>query len=386
MRGFAARLQQFTGPLMAKSLEDTAFYRYNRLIALNEVGGEPVAPHTRIDVLHRRQQDLLRHAPHGLTATATHDTKRGEDARMRILALAELADDWRAGVARWSALNRSFLRSMGEARAPSAAHEYLLYQSLIGAWPLAGVEASFVARMQAYALKAAREAKQETSWTNPDADYEAALNDFVGAILDPRRAGSFIDDLAGFARRTALIGAHNSLSQLTLKCLLPGVPDFFQGTEFWDTSLVDPDNRRPVDYGARRAELDKQVPWLELIENWPNGRIKFALMRALLSIRNRFADLLREGGYEGVAVSGRHAAHVIGFARRRGRNRLVVLAGRHFAPFTDAGRHWARGFEGEVRLGQGGVQDLLRARRLSPDLHLREVFAELPVAVLHVAG
>ncbi len=376
VKNFALKFQQFTGPLMAKSLEDTAFYRDHRLLALNEVGGDPAAPALTLADFHREHQRLAKEMPHGLIATATHDTKRGEDARMRILALAELADEWRDAVRHWSALNAA--RRHG--RQPSAGHEYMLYQALIGAWPLEGIDGSFVARMQAYARKAAREGKQETSWTNPNEGYETHLAAFVGAILDRQRSAPFLDAFAALAQRTALIGALNSLSQLALKLTLPGVPDVYQGTELWDLSLVDPDNRRPVDFAARRALLEGDAGWPALVEHWHDGRIKLALLRQLLAFRHDFAELVRDGGYVPIAVEGHHAKHVIAFARAPRRKKLTVLVGRHFAPLTDGGRAWPRHWDGRLA-GASRYRDLLRGGAIV-GAQLGDLFRDFPVAVL----
>ena len=243
------KVQQFTGPMMAKSLEDTTFYRYHRLLALNEVGGDPAAKALSVDEFHGMMQARAREWPHGMTATATHDTKRGEDARARIMALAEIPGEWTSAVARWKLLNAPHLAVDGDLRAPSATFEYMLYQALLGAWQ--PDDASFAERMQEYALKAAREGKQETSWLNPHAAYEAGVKSFIEKILDPSLSGEFLNSLQTLAQRLSLLGALNSLSQITLKATMPGVPDFYQGTELWDFSLVDPDNRRPVDFAER---------------------------------------------------------------------------------------------------------------------------------------
>jgi (1->4)-alpha-D-glucan 1-alpha-D-glucosylmutase len=387
VRNFAMKLQQFTGPLMAKSLEDTAFYRYHRLLALNEVGGEPAHPDASLQTFHRRQVEAAKVAPHALTATATHDTKRGEDARMRILALAELAPEWRDAVQRWSALNRHLLRDAGDGvRQPTAAHEYMLYQSLIGAWPLGGINESFVKRMQAYAIKAAREGKQDTGWAAPNLTYEDQLSAFLRNILSEDRSAAFISDFSGFAQRTALLGALNSLSQTTLKTLLPGVPDFFQGTEFFDLSLVDPDNRRPVDYEKRILGFNDNTDWPALCAEWQSGRIKFALTRKLLMIRNAHADLFRYGNYEPVDIEGDHAEHVVAFARTWKKQRIAVLAARRFASLTNDGRTWPTKWAGKVGASFQGSVELLSERPLGATTDLRNVFGDLPVAVLPGQG
>src|SRR3954468_8023870 len=280
VRRFAFKVQQFTGPMMAKSLEDTAFYRFHRLLALNEVGGSPDVRALPLEGFHNLMRARIKDFPHGLTATATHDTKRGEDARTRLLGLSELTDDWDEAVETWKQLNSRLLTSGTAMRIPSSAHEYMLYQALLGAWPLGGLNQEFVERMQAYAIKAAREGKQQTSWLAPDEGYEAGLKDFLQRILDPAQAAEFITSFDAFARRAALIGAVNSLSQLSLKATMPGVPDFYQGTELWDLSLVDPDNRRPVDFPVREddlAALAASADFRALADTWPDGRIKFAL-------------------------------------------------------------------------------------------------------------
>ncbi|WP_035695753.1 malto-oligosyltrehalose synthase, partial [Bradyrhizobium liaoningense] len=343
VRRFALKVQQFTGPMMAKSLEDTAFYQFHRLLALNEVGGDPASSGLTIPTFHQAVQARAREWPQGMTATATHDTKRGEDARTRIAALSEIPGEWTSAVARWKVLNAPHLAHQGSFRAPSATFEYMLYQTLLGAWPLEEpADAAFVERIQAYALKAAREGKEETSWLNPHETYENGIRDFVGKILDPARSAEFLEALQTLARRVALLGTLNSLSQLTLKATLPGVPDFYQGTEFWDLSLVDPDNRRPVDFAARHAALSSlEAPdWSSLIKSWPDGRLKLAWTRHLLKLRNGLADVFAQGDYQPLEVRGAHADHVIAFARRHGRAAAIVVVGRHFAPFTQGGREW----------------------------------------------
>jgi (1->4)-alpha-D-glucan 1-alpha-D-glucosylmutase len=282
-----------------------------------------------------------------MSATATHDTKRGEDARARLAALTELAGEWGAEVGRWKRLNALHIGEGDGLRAPSVGHEYMLYQALIGAWPFDGVDDDFVARIQAYALKAAREGKLETSWINPREGYEAGLSAFIARILDPDQSGEFLDSLAAFASRIALLGALNSLAQLTLKATLPGVPDFYQGTELWDLSLVDPDNRRPVDFAARRAMLDEvgagnDAAQLAKVATacWQDGRSKLFWTRHLLAMRRQRPQVFTSGDYVPLEIGGPDKDHVIAFARRSGREAVVVLACRKFAALTDAGRNW----------------------------------------------
>jgi (1->4)-alpha-D-glucan 1-alpha-D-glucosylmutase len=380
VRRFALKVQQFTGPTMAKSLEDTAFYRYGRLLALNEVGGDPAAGALPPESFHLMMQTRARQWPHGLTATATHDTKRGEDARTRLLALAELPGEWASAVARWKILNAPHLVLRDDMRAPSAAAEYMLYQTLLGAWPLEGADDGFVQRIQAYAQKASREGKLETSWLNPNAAYEAGLATFIERILDRSRSAEFLDSLKTFAQRMALLGALNSLAQLTLKATLPGVPDFYQGTEFWDLSLVDPDNRRPVDFAARAALLAavKQPDWRALTRNWTDGRIKLTWTHELLALRRDLADVFTRGDYEPLEVTGPHRDHVIAFARRYGDDAAIVAVGRCLAPFSGLGRTWpaAQAWQGAVLAAGYALEN-----DTTSELPLAELFARLPVAV-----
>ncbi len=378
VRRFALKVQQFTGPMMAKSLEDTTFYRYHRLLALNEVGGDPAASAIAPEKFHAMMATRAREWPHGMTSTATHDTKRGEDARTRIMALAEIPGEWTSAVARWKVLNAPHLVLDGEMRAPSATFEYMLYQALLGAWD--PDDASLLPRIQAYALKAAREGKQETSWLNPHEPYEDGVKTFIARILDRSASPEFLGALDTLAQRTALIGALNSLSQITLKATMPGVPDFYQGTESWDLSLVDPDNRRPVDFAGRETMLGAlEAPdWKALAESWHDGRLKFAWTRHLLRLRNEMAGVFTSGDYVPLAVSGPHRDHVVAFARRHGREAVIVVVAKSFAPFTQGGRHWPRpeAYEGEIDVA--GYSLLHGATRIQ----LAAVFADLPVAVL----
>jgi (1->4)-alpha-D-glucan 1-alpha-D-glucosylmutase len=385
VRRFALKVQQFTGPVMAKSLEDTAFYRYHRLLALNEVGGDPSARALSVDAFHEAMEVRSREWPHGLTATATHDTKRGEDARARLMALTELPGEWASCVARWKILNAPHLVVEGNIRAPSAAFEYMLYQALLGTWPLDPPDATLTQRMQAYALKAAREGKQETSWLNPHRAYEAGLQTFIGRILDRSASAEFLTALETLARRISLLGALNSLSQITLKATVPGVPDFYQGTEFWDLSLVDPDNRRPVDFAGRAGLLAsmESPDWESLVQHWADGRIKFALIRHLLKLRTELANVFTYGDYQPLQVSGPHSGHIIAFTRRRGRDAVIVTVAKSFAPISQGGRVWPRAesFEGSLDLGGYSVEGLAGEAHAT-EVRLSTLFQHLPVAVL----
>jgi (1->4)-alpha-D-glucan 1-alpha-D-glucosylmutase len=383
-RTFAFKLQQFTGPLMAKAMEDTAFYRYHRLIAFNEVGGDPTASELPLSAFHESQQQRAESNPSGLTATATHDTKRGEDARARILAISELAEEWDAAVKDWHSRNVAFVRHVDGNRLPTKAHEYMLYQALIGAWPRRADD-TFIKRMQDYALKAAREGKQQTSWTDPNEIYEAALLNFVAGILDTKSSVGFLTSFANFAARAALLGALNGLSQLALKAMLPGVPDFYQGTEFWDFSLVDPDNRRPVDFAARQHMLSADPPPLRaLAANWQDGAIKLALMHQVLQVRRSWQALFRHGTYEPLAVAGAHASHVIAFTRSWKKEQLVVAVGRHYAALTNGGRHWPSGWHTSLHLPKGRYVEISdrQSAEHEGEIAVATLFQTIPISLM----
>jgi (1->4)-alpha-D-glucan 1-alpha-D-glucosylmutase len=384
VRRFALKVQQFTGPLMAKSLEDTAFYRTHRLLALNEVGGEPFASALSPDAFHQLMKTRARNWPHAMTTTATHDTKRGEDARARLTALSELAGEWTAAVSRWKVLNAPHIVTEGNLRAPSATFEYMLYQTLLGVWPLTPPDRSLTERLRAYAVKAAREGKQETSWLNPHEGYETAVCTFIEQILNRSVSAEFLESLQSFARRVALLGALNSLSQITLKAMMPGVPDFYQGTEFWDLSLVDPDNRRPVDFSERAGALQQveRPEWQGLARDWPNGHVKLAWMRHLLRLRNELADVFASGDCEPLEVSGAYRDHVIAFARRRGRHAVIAAVARWHAPLSDQGRVWPRGevFEGDLHIDGYSLEG--RGKSDTSRVPLANLFRHLPVAAL----
>ena len=386
VRRFALKVQQFTGPMMAKSLEDTAFYRYHRLLALNEVGGDPAARALSVDAFHEAMKIRASEWSHGMTATATHDTKRGEDARARLMALTELPGEWTSAVARWKIQNAPHLVIDGEMRAPSAPFEYMLYQTLLGAWPSGERDDSFQERMQAYALKAAREGKQETSWLNPNEAYEAGLRTFLTRILDRSVSAEFLTSLETLVQRVSRLGALNSLSQITLKATIPGVPDFYQGTEFWDLSLVDPDNRRPVDFKARAAVLaSMDAPdWESLVQNWSDGHLKLAWTRRLLKLRTELADVFAYGDYEPLEISGPHRDHVIAFARRRGRDAAIVAVAKSFAAFSQGGRIWPRAeaFDGALGVNGYAVEGLSGGEANAAEVRLSALFRHLPAAVL----
>ncbi len=325
---FRLRFQQLTGPVMAKGLEDTAFYNYNRLISLNEVGGDPDVFGISVDQFHESNQQRLALWPHSLLATATHDTKRGEDVRARLNVLSELTPEWEAAVQRWHLLNKDARAVIDGEEAPTPNDEYLIYQTLVGSWPLAGRPADrsiYCDRVCAYVLKAIKESKAKTSWLDPNEKYEDAVTQFVKHILDDKKSVSFLSDFQDFEKITAFFGMHNSLAQLVLKLTCPGVPDIYQGTEFMDLSLVDPDNRRPVDYQQRRVASSREgsEPTIATQDG-----LKLDVLRRLLHLRTEKAALFEAGTYEPLLAEGYAAEHVIAFARRSEEETILVLVAR----------------------------------------------------------
>ena len=379
---FVMRFQQISGPVMAKGVEDTAFYVYNRLVSLNEVGGMPDRFGTPLETFHGQNIERRKFWPHALIATSTHDTKRSEDVRARINVLSEIPAEWRSRLYRWSSLNRKRKAVVERLKVPDRNEEYLLYQTLIGAWPVGepGSEEyeAFRGRIREYMLKAAREAKVNTSWINPNVIYEDALMIFVDAVLDRSSGNAFLEDFIPFQRTVSRCGMLNSLGQTLLKILSPGVPDFYQGTELWDFSLVDPDNRRPVDYRVRirmledirkgRAQPDQLSR--ELVADMESGRIKLYVTHKALTFRKQNRDLFEAGEYLPLDVVGNRADHVCSLARRIGRKRLIAAVPRFLMrltsgktpplgvgiwedtaiviPFADAGAKYYNIFTGET--------------------------------------
>jgi (1->4)-alpha-D-glucan 1-alpha-D-glucosylmutase len=313
---FIGKFQQMTSPVAAKGIEDTACYVYNRLVSLNEVGGDPTRFGLSSTAVHAWMCTRQRQWPAALSATSTHDTKRGEDMRARLNVLSEMPDAWKAAVTRWRALNRRFRANLDGVEAPDPNDEYLLYQTLVGAWPFtAESQAAFPERLRKYMVKAMREAKRQTSWINPNEPYEAAVLRFIDDVLDRRRP--FLQAFLPFQSRVAELGVYNSLAQLLVKITAPGVPDFYQGTELWDLSLVDPDNRRPVDYAVRARILQEvlQTAPTALLDERADGRVKMCVMIRALRERAALRDLFDHGRYVPLSVEGSHADHLFTFAR-----------------------------------------------------------------------
>ncbi|HEU5122778.1 MAG TPA: malto-oligosyltrehalose synthase [Verrucomicrobiae bacterium] len=331
-REFVLRFQQLTGPVMAKGLEDTTFYNFNRLISLNEVGGDPDRFGASVQAFHEANLNTAKHWPHTLLATATHDTKRGEDARARINVLSEIPEEWDRALTRWRQWNADKNVQLNGKPAPTANDEYLLYQSLVGALPENADDletlAAFRQRASAFLLKAVKEAKANTSWTEPNADYETAVQEFTERVLTDNSNNLFLNDLKKFVRRIAFFGRINSLAQTVLKIASPGVPDFYQGTELWDFSFVDPDNRRPVDYNLRRRFLDEikesnSAPQLDA-----SGKAKLFVIHRALEFRSRFRELFESGDYISLSVRGERVNHVCSFGRSLGGKSVIVIVPR----------------------------------------------------------
>jgi (1->4)-alpha-D-glucan 1-alpha-D-glucosylmutase len=388
---FVLKFQQSTGPIMAKGLEDTAFYIYNRLAALNEVGGEP--QHFGVSVADFQSQNIERQRawPATLLATSTHDTKRSEDVRARILAISEVPQLWRSSLQRWRAINRRFKREVEEASAPDPNEEYLFYQTLLGSWPLGATEASaeYIERIQAYMAKALKEAKMNTSWIQPNEAWDSAMSDFVARVLEPAPKNKFVPAFLPVAEEIGRLGAINSLSQAALKLTVPGVPDIYQGNEIWNFSLVDPDNRRPVDYQQRRellASLEKASPE-ELLRDWPDGRIKLLLTQRLLRFRREHSLLFQRGSHVPLTATGEFADCCVAFAREFEGKWVAVLVPRLSSRigFPPIGEKWKdTAVELPDSLSLEGAKELFTGRDLPSNesgLRLSEAMEILPFAV-----
>jgi (1->4)-alpha-D-glucan 1-alpha-D-glucosylmutase len=403
---------QLTAPVAAKAVEDTACYRYGRLLSRNEVGSDPGEFALSVEAFHAANLERSQHFPHAMLATATHDHKRGEDVRARLAVLSEIAQDWSATLRAWSTLNaphrRAFdgkpVSSVGQDTtyhwAPGPAAEAMLYQTLVGCWPPdlqpddeAGVK-ELAERVAQWQLKALREAKLQTNWLAPDEGYEAACRDFLFDILAPQRRDGFLKALSAFVTRIGRAGALNSLQQTVLRLASPGIPDLYQGTELWDFSLVDPDNRRPVDFAKREAWL-VQTPPSEFLPSWRDGRVKLAVVQRVLALRAHLPELLSQSEYLPLAVRGKHASSVIAFARRHGNAWAVVIASRLAAgllgddgdlPMVDPAKWEDTALEMPSDLSARALFDWLSPAAPKVDenglLYLRDALGAMPIAVL----
>jgi (1->4)-alpha-D-glucan 1-alpha-D-glucosylmutase len=414
---FAGKFQQVTAPVMAKGLEDTAFYIYNRLASLNEVGGDPDRFGLAPDAVHRYLQQRHAGYPWALSALSTHDTKRGEDVRARLNVLSEVPREWEEHLGRWGRLNAPHRKHVDDLLAPDANEEYLLYQTLLGAWPLGepGPEEyqEFVRRVQAYMLKAQHEAKVHSSWINPDTDYDQAVGDFVAAVLDESKSAEFLADFRPFQRRVSHYGLLNSLAQTLLRLAGPGVPDTYQGTELWDLSLVDPDNRRPVDYDRRRRMLgdlrarleaagrDRRGLARELTAAKDDGRVKLYVVSEVLRRRRDLPGLFAAGDYLPVQPAGQAREHVFAFLRRQGGAWALVAVPRLLARLVPSPYRLPLGAEvwGDTALplaDAGGplrFENVFTGETLGPagrdgrqSLSVAELFAHFPVALCLARG
>jgi (1->4)-alpha-D-glucan 1-alpha-D-glucosylmutase len=400
----AMRVQQYSGPVMAKGLEDTAFYRYNRFVALNEVGGHPDHFGVTLAAFHRANAQRAEHWPHAMLGTSTHDTKRGEDTRARLAVLSEMPEEWARQVQAWSRILRARRGDVEGTAPPNRNDEYLLYQLLVGAWPaeLTGVENPdpeqirfFAERIEGAMVKSIREAKLRSTWASPNTAYEEAMLGFVRDALDVSRPNAFLAAFLPFQDRVARLGVRNSLVQAALKLTLPGMPDIYQGSELWDLNLVDPDNRRPVDYRTRIelieevAELlvrNRHAAILDMLEDWHDGRIKLAVIATLLAQRRDSPKLFARGRYEPLIATGARADQICAFARCDEDNTLVVAAARFPVrceaepDWTGTEVPWPQAASGETHWR--GLFDGRVLERRGEGVSVTAVLGGMPVAVL----
>jgi (1->4)-alpha-D-glucan 1-alpha-D-glucosylmutase len=408
-REFILSFQQFTAPVMAKGLEDTAFYRHFPLSSLNEVGGDPRQFGTSPAAFHARNLERRRSWPHALLATSTHDSKRSEDVRARINVLSEIPVEWHRAIRSWHGLNLGLKTEIADTKIPSTNEEYLFYQTLTGVWPLndPGLEewGELVARVRSYMRKALREAKIHSSWINPNGPYEEAVDQFVRLSLEPSPENGFLREFTAFVEKIKAAGLWNSLSQTLLKIASPGVPDFYQGSEIWDFSLVDPDNRRPVDYSLRCRLLKRlretqahgALPLIEeLTRDLTDGAIKLYVISRALCFRKSHRDLLTKGSYIPLRATGSRQNHAIAFARGLGQQSVIAAVGRFFMALgAEKTKPTGREIWGDSALllrrdvSRAAYRDVFSGRAVGivdrngkHTLPLAEVFAHLPVALL----
>jgi (1->4)-alpha-D-glucan 1-alpha-D-glucosylmutase len=398
---FAMKVQQFSGPVMAKGFEDTALYRYNRFIALNEVGASPDQFGMTVSSFHKANVERLENWPHSMLATSSHDTKHGEDARARLAALSLLPEEWAAKVSMWSRILRARRGDVEGTAPPARNDEYLFFQNLIGSWPAEltlplpidrVILEEYMARMENAMIKSVREARVHSNWTSPDSDYENAITSFIHETLDPQVSGTFFENFLPFQRLIAQMGVHNSLVQLLLKLTSPGVADIYQGSELWDLSLADPDNRRPVDFPLRQKMLERlndpsdenRLRFIkELLANWHSGEIKLALLWLILTFRREHSAIFDQGAYEPLSAPEETGSRICAYLRlAEGQCCLVAAAldarcqPSDYLESTIPAGSWSRILE---------WRDVLTSKSISSsggELRLAEIFANLPVALL----
>jgi (1->4)-alpha-D-glucan 1-alpha-D-glucosylmutase len=409
---FALKFQQLTGPIMAKGVEDTAFYVYTRFLSANEVGSSMKSFGISPDLFHATNQDRLRNSPDSMLATSTHDTKRSEDVRNRLNVLSEMPAQWSSIIRRWMRMNAHHKRKLSDGRiAPDANEEYLIYQTIVGAWPwqmeTIDDRNQFLERINQYCAKALNEAKVNLSWINPNLNYLDAVNSFLAAILLPQgraRETRFVETLKAFLPAVQLFGAINSLSQVVLKIASPGVPDVYQGTDLWDLSLVDPDNRRPVDYTLRAKALQALLDLdqhkgaaavcAELLDSLPDGRIKLWTMHRALITRRELHSVFRHGEYIPLNIEMEKQQNAIAFLRQdRSTKQFVLVVVPRFAsslmqanprlPLADA---WGKASLSLTDQAPRSFVNIFTDKEVHADdkgrLNLRDIFADFPVAML----
>lgn len=403
-RNFVMRFQQLTGPVTAKGEEDTAFYRYYPLASLNEVGMDPRGFGIDVSYFHEKNRERLEKWPHTLLATSTHDTKRSEDVRARINVLSEEPEEWQEALHRWHHLNHKSKGLIENKKVPDHHEEFLLYQTLIGSWPLypmdAPARAQYIDRIEKYLIKAIKEAKVHTSWINPNEDYEKEIQEFVRRLLNLDPDNCFLKDFEQFISPIIKAGIFNSLSQTLLKMTTPGVPDFYQGSELWEFNLVDPDNRRPVDYSNRqnllkmlkeKAAEDPTLLLTHLMETPEDGRIKLYITSQVLNFRRHHSLLFQQGAYIPLEIKGEKARHVVAFSRQKDEQKIIIAAARFYTQLCSIntvfpiGKIWGNT---EIILSpelEGNYREILSGLTFSSShncLALEQVFSKLPLVIL----
>jgi (1->4)-alpha-D-glucan 1-alpha-D-glucosylmutase len=390
------RFQQLSAPIAAKAVEDTAFYRYGRLLSRNDVGFDASRLSASADDFHESVLRREAEFPHAMLATATHDHKRGEDVRARLAVLSEYAGEWAEAVPRWIEQLRPLRRDVDGALLPRASDIAMLLQMIVGAWPLDltvgddSARKTFAERLAQWQEKALREAKLVTDWAVPNEPYETAARDLLVSLIERDALPTLLNDVVAFADKISAAGAVNGLAQTLLKLTVPGVPDIYQGTEFWDFSLVDPDNRRPVDFASRTAGLQNSNPIADLMSNWRDGRIKQHVIVRTLAFRGAHPALFSDGNYQPLEVRGERAEHIVAFARQHGSDIAVTVVPRIASSLLrttneiafDAGKWTDTVVVGVPRRARVNV---LTGRSVAPAddvIPVSSIFGELPVALL----